>query len=74
MDEQEPDRFLTLKSAQEVEILLEGLEKVSRNVLVDSLKRRLQVTLRYFKEQHGYAELKAAADKRNVQRRQDGRG
>lgn len=63
------------QSKQEVEVLLEGLDSVKRNVMTDSLKRRLKAALRYFKSQEtGYEELKAAADKRNAQRRRDGRG
>lgn len=69
------EKHLLLQNKQEVELLLDGLDAVGKNALSDHLRRRLQTALRYFKSQEtGYEALQAAADKRNAQRRRDGRG
>ncbi len=68
------DRFLLLQGKTEVEILLKGLEASGeRNAVTDSLKKRLSVAQRYFKTLEASSILKAAARKRDTQRRRDGK-
>ena len=68
------DRFLLLQGKTEVELLLKGLEATGeRNAVADSLKKRLSVAQRYFKTLEASSILKAAARKRDTQRRRDGK-
>ena len=71
-----PEQFLKLSSAEEVRLLLEGVDLIKGNkaVVLQDLKRRITFIGRYFKSLSPVNSIKAAADKRNLQRRRDGRG
>lgn len=71
-----PEFFIKLNSAEDARLLSEGLDalKDNKTVVLQDLKKRVSVAVRYFKSLNSTALLKIAADKRNNQRRRDGRG
>ena len=70
------EQYLRLSSVEEVKLLLDGLNLIKDNktVVLQDLKRKVTATGRYFKLLSGTDVIKAAAEKRNLQRRRDGRG
>ncbi len=70
------ENFLRLTSAEEAKLILQGLGLIQGNktVVLHDLIKRATAAERYFKSLSNTTIIKTAADKRNLQRRRDGRG
>jgi len=74
-DNTEQACLIKLRSIEEANILMAGIKSLGdRTILSQNLKKQLDVAVRYFKSLKPEEILKAAAERRNTERRRDGRG